>query len=143
MGFLKESYFAEDKRALNKSYIMSAAATEALSRLEERASTAVKASALHGGTFTLPLKLFISDALETDRSLVPSLSFLLVHHDNSGQRTNIVFDLGLRRDTDEYIPPIRDHLQTRQPMKTLPDVKQTLLDGGVQPLDITHVIISQ
>lgn len=140
---MKEIYFAKDKRVLNRSYIMSAAATEALSRLEERASTTVKASALHGGTFTLPLKLFISDALETDRSLVPSLSFLLVHHDNSGQRTNIVFDLGLRRDTDEYIPPIRDHLQTRQPMKTLPDVKQTLLDGGVQPLDITHVIISQ
>lgn len=122
---------------------MSAAATQALGRLEERASTTVKASALHGGTFTLPLKLFISDASETDRSLVPSLSFLLVHKDSSGQRTDIVFDLGLRRESEEYIPPIRDHLQTRQPMKTLPDVRQTLLDGGVQPLDITHVIISQ
>lgn len=122
---------------------MSAAATQALKSWEERASTTVKASALHGGTFTLPLKLFISDALETDRSLVPSLSFLLVHQDSNGQRTNIVFDLGLRRDTQDYIPPIRDHLQTRQPMKTLPDVRQTLLDGGVQPLDITHVIISQ
>lgn len=122
---------------------MSADARRVLSQLEERASTTVKASALHGGTFTLPLKLFISDASEADRSHVPSLSFLLVHHGGSGQRTNIVFDLGLRRNTEDYISPIRDHLQTRQPMNTLPDVKQTLIDGEVQLSDIAHIIISQ
>lgn len=124
-------------------YKMSEAATQALSRLEGKASTIVKVSALHGGTFTLPLKLFISDAAETDRSLVPSLAFLLAHHDSGGQQTNILFDLGLRRDTQDYIPPIRDHLHTRQPLITLPDVRQTLLDGGVQPLDIAQIIISQ
>lgn len=122
---------------------MSAAATQAWKHLEERASTTVNASALHGGTFTLPLKLFISDASDSDRSLVPSLSFLLVHQGNGDQRTNILFDLGLRRNTQDYIAPIRDHLHTRQPLNTLPDVRQTLLSGGVQPLDIAHIIISQ
>lgn len=122
---------------------MSTAAIQAWEHLERRASTSIKASALHGGTFTLPLKLFIADASEADRSLVPSLSFLLVHHDSGGQRTSILFDLGLRRDTEDYIPPIRDHLQTRHPLNTLPDVRQTLLDGGVQPVDIAQIIISQ
>lgn len=121
---------------------MSEAATQALEQLEKKAESTVTASALHGGTFTLPLKLFIADAQETDRSLVPSLAFLLVHQDQSGQRTNIVFDLGLRRDTHDYIPPIRDHLHSRQPMNTLPDVRQSLVDGGVRPADISHIIIS-
>lgn len=123
---------------------MSAAAIHALKQLEGKASTIVRVSALHGGTFTLPLKIFIADALDTDRSLVPSLSFLLVHDStNSGQRTNIVFDLGLRRNTQDYVPAIRDHLDSRQPLETLPDVRQSLLDGGVQPRDISRVIISQ
>ncbi|KAL1884028.1 hypothetical protein Daus18300_000137 [Diaporthe australafricana] len=121
---------------------MSAAAHSVLHVLEERAAKTVKASALHGGTFTLPLNVFISDALETDRSLVPSLSFLIVHNNDNGQRTNILFDLGLRRNVDDYIAPVRNHLQFRQPMNTLPDVKQTLVDGGVSPSDIGHVIIS-
>lgn len=122
---------------------MSTAATEALKQLEQKATTKVTASALHGGTFTLPLKLFISDATDTDRSLVPSLSFLLVHQAaGGGERTNIVFDLGLRRDTDGYIPPIRNHLYTRQPLDTLPDVRQSLLDGGMQIAEISNIIIS-
>lgn len=121
---------------------MSEAATRALEQLEQKARTTVTASALHGGTFTLPLSLFIADAAESDRSLVPSLAFLLIHQDASGQRTNIVFDLGLRRNTLDYIPPIRDHLYTRQPMNTLLDVRQSLIAGGVQPLEVTHIIIS-
>lgn len=121
---------------------MSAAAHSVLETLEERAANTVKVSALHGGTFTLPLNVFISDALETDRSLVPSLSFLLVHDDGRGERTNILFDLGLRRNVDDYIVPVRDHIKFRQPMITLPDVRQTLVDGGLDPSDIKHVIIS-
>lgn len=121
---------------------MSETAMKGLEQLEKRASTTVTASALHGGTFTLPLNLFIAGATDTDTSLVPSLSFLLVHEDADGQRTNILFDLGLRRDVQDYTPPIRDHLHARQPMDTLPDVRQSLAEGGVRPLDISHVIIS-
>lgn len=123
---------------------MSEAATQTLEQLEQRATTTVTASALHGGTFTLPLHLFIADAAESDRSLVPSLCFLLVHRaaGGGGPQTNIVFDLGLRRNTQDYIPPIRDHLHTRQPMNTLLDARQSLIIGGVQPPDISHVIIS-
>lgn len=121
---------------------MSEAATRALEQLEKRATNTVKVSALNGGTFTLPLNLFIQDAKDTDRSHVPSLSFLLVHQDKNGQTSNSIFDLGLRRDVDGYIAPIRDHLHTRQPMNTLPDVRQSLEDGGVQPKDISQIIIS-
>lgn len=121
---------------------MSEAATTTLEQLEQRATAVVRASALHGGTFTLPLKLFIADAAETDRSLVPSLSFLVSHQDANNQRTNIVFDLGLRRDIQGYIPSIQEHIQTRQPMNTLPDVRQSLEEGGVPPGDISHVILS-
>lgn len=121
---------------------MSEAAAQALDQLEKKAQGTVTISALHGGTFTLPLKLFIADAQETDRSLVPSLAFLLVHQDQSGHRTNIVFDLGLRRETDDYIPPIRDHLHSRQPVNTLPDVRQSLAEGGVRPADVSQIIIS-
>lgn len=121
---------------------MSTSATRALEHLEQNAKATVTASALHGGTFTLPLNLFIQDASEAERSLVPSLCFLLVHQDASGKPTNILFDLGVRRNTQDYIPPIRDHLHTRQPMNTMPDVHQSLVDGGVRPQDISHVIVS-
>jgi glyoxylase-like metal-dependent hydrolase (beta-lactamase superfamily II) len=121
---------------------MSAAAHSVLEAIEGRATNTVTASALNGGTFNIPLNVFISDALETDRSLVPTLSFLVAHDDNHGQRTNILFDLGLRRNVEDYIEPVRKHIQYRQPMKTLPDVRQSLVDGGVNTSDIAHVIIS-
>lgn len=122
---------------------MSEAATHTLEYLEQHARATVTASALHGGTFTLPLKLFLASATDKDRSTVPSLCFYIVHTDAaSGKKTNLVFDLGLRRETDNYIPPIRQHLTTRQPLDTSLDVRQSLLNGGVHPQDISHVIVS-
>lgn len=119
---------------------MSTATLQALEQLEKNASTTVsgRASALHGGTFTLPLNIFVADALERDRKLIPSLPALLAHEGRSGQRTNIVFDLGLRCNIQDYIAPIRDHLGTRKPLNTLPDVKQSLVEGGVQSRDISR-----
>lgn len=122
---------------------MSAAAKETLEYLEQHAKTTVTVSALHGGTFTLPLKLFIASATDKDRSTVPSLCFFIVHADEtSGKKTNIVFDLGLRRETENYIAPIRQHLTTRQPLDTSLDVRQSLINGGVQPQDVSNVIVS-
>lgn len=122
---------------------MSSAAKQALDYLEQHAKASVTVSALHGGTFTLPLKLFIAGATEKDRSTVPSLCFLLLHTDEaSGKKTNIIFDLGLRRDTENYLPSIRQHLTTRQPLDTSLDVRQSLLNGGVHPQDISNIIIS-
>lgn len=127
---------------------MSAAAIHTLEYLEQHARATVTASALHGGTFTLPLKLFLASATDKDRSTVPSLSFLIVHHGDDGEttsqggKTNLIFDLGLRRETDNYIAPIRQHLTTRQPLDTSLDVRQSLLNGGLQPGDISDVILS-
>lgn len=118
-------------------------APQVLDFLEQHASTSVAASALHGGTFTLPLKLFIASATDKDRSTVPSLAFLIVHTDNNtGKKTKTIFDLGLRRETENYIAPIRQHLTTRQPLDTSLDVRQSLLNGGVHPQDISNVIVS-
>lgn len=115
---------------------MSAAAVSALQHLEQTATTTVSVSALHGGTITLPLSLFLADAAPTERSLVPSLAFLIAG--------TVLFDLGLRRDTTAYPPPIRTHLTTRQPLTTLPDVRQSLVDGGVEEPQrtIASVILS-
>lgn len=122
---------------------MSALAKETLEFLEQHARGTVSVSALHGGTFTLPLNLFVASATDQDRSTVPSLCFLLAHTDAaSGQTTKTVFDLGLRRDTDGYIAPIREHLATRQPLDTALDTRQSLLDGGVPPAEIARVIVS-
>lgn len=126
---------------------MSAAAKETLDYLEQHASATVTVSALHGGTFTLPLKVFLASATDKDRSTVPSLSFLVVHSgggttDDNRKTRKLVFDLGLRRETDQYIAPIRQHLTTRQPLDASRDVRRSLLDGGVPPAAIADVIVS-
>lgn len=120
---------------------MSAAAIYTLEYLEQHARATVTASALHGGTFTLPLKVFLASATDKDRSTVPSLSFLIVHQ-GGGKVTNLIFDLGLRRETEHYTAPIRHHLATRQPLDTSLDVRQSLRHGGVQPDDVSDVIVS-
>lgn len=115
---------------------------EALLALESSARGHVNISALRGGTFTLPKRLFVSGAADDECSRVPSLSFLVAHQSpESGQRL-ILFDLGLRRDTSTYTPKIQSHLRNRLPMEALPDVRQSLLDGGLDPAAIDEVILS-
>lgn len=114
----------------------------ALSALELKARGEVRISALHGGTFTLPTKLFVSEVPDDERSLVPSLSFLITQTLPGGQRKYTLFDLGLRRDTSSYTPQIQSHLHNRLPMQLLPDVRQSLQDGGLGIEAINEVILS-
>ncbi|EXJ65843.1 uncharacterized protein A1O5_11084 [Cladophialophora psammophila CBS 110553] len=110
---------------------------------ESPSEATVQVYALSAGHFSLPERFFVHPASQTARRIVPSLSFLIIHEDQeTGQTTRIVFDLGLRRDTNRYSPPIQKHVETRQPMTTLPDVTASLAAGGLTPDDIHYVIYS-
>jgi len=103
----------------------------------------VQVHALSAGHFTLPEAQFVQPSDSTARKTVPSLSFFIRHTSKiTGETTRIVFDLGLRRDTNRYSEPIRRHVATRQPMETYPDVVESLAVGGVKPEDVDYVIYS-
>ncbi|KAK4230304.1 Metallo-hydrolase/oxidoreductase [Podospora fimiseda] len=99
----------------------------------------VQVHALSAGHFSLPENQFVHPATPGQQKTVPSLCFL-IQHPNS--HINIVFDLGLRRDTDRYPQPIRQHITTRQPLTTDPDVVKSLAKGGLTPSNIDYVIYS-
>ncbi|CRG84137.1 hypothetical protein PISL3812_01464 [Talaromyces islandicus] len=67
------------------------------------------------------------------------MSFLL-QHPQTGSK--IVFDLGMRRNLDDYPCSIHPHLSTRQPIHTRPDAVESLRKGGLDPSDIDMVILS-
>ncbi|KAF4470598.1 3-hydroxyisobutyrate dehydrogenase [Fusarium albosuccineum] len=115
---------------------------DALWALERKAHGQVTISARQGGTFTLPKKLFVSGASDDEQTRVPSLAFVLVYQSPAAGPRRILFDLGLRRNTEDYTLPIQNHLRNRLPMQTLPDVRQSLLDGGLACQDIDEVILS-
>ena len=103
----------------------------------------VQVHALSAGHLTLPEYQFVHPASETARNTVPSLAFLIQHDGvDGGRKTNIVFDLGLRRDLERYSEPIQRHAKTRQPITTDPDVVKSLAAGGLTPDDIDYVVYS-
>ncbi|KAF2453166.1 hypothetical protein BDY21DRAFT_293522 [Lineolata rhizophorae] len=119
--------------------------------------TYVTISALDAGHLTLPEHLFISDADKTVRATVPSLSFLIRHPcsttttssstsplDNPARGlTNLVFDLGLKRDLTQYAPAQQAHIANRQPTVLAPDCGDSLRAGGLDPAaDVDVVLLS-
>jgi hypothetical protein len=104
---------------------------------QHQATAVVSVHALSCGHFSLPEYQFVHPVSPDARRTVPSLAFLIQHRNQStGKHTRIVFDLGLRRDVRRYAPPIRKHVETRQPMTTDPDVTKSLASGGLKPEDI-------
>ncbi|KAL5398522.1 hypothetical protein PMIN06_002461 [Paraphaeosphaeria minitans] len=103
----------------------------------------VSVHALSAGRFTLPEYQFVHPVSKDARKTVPSLAFLIQHHNvQTGERTHIMFDLGLRRDISRYSPAIQKHTTTRQPMTTDPDVVKSLARGGLKPDDVDYVLYS-
>lgn len=103
----------------------------------------VSVHALSAGTFSLPERFFVTPLEdENARKIVPSLSFLIQHTTPDKNITRLVFDLGLRRDVTLYSPAIQNHVLSRQPMITTPDVVTSLAKGGLTPDDIDYVVIS-
>ena len=110
---------------------------------EEVEEATVKVHALQAGHFTLPERFFVHPASEVGRRTVPSLAFLIEHQNaGSDKITRIVFDLGLRRRAENYAEPIQQHIESRQPMNTVPDVTESLKAGGITPDDVDYVIYS-
>lgn len=105
--------------------------------------TYVSVSALEGGSLTLPESLFITHADPSKRTTVPSLCFLIRHTSPKSQKTtNLVFDLGLKRDFSKYTTSQQHHVSQRQPTSTSPDVTASLRNGGVKPEEIDVVVLS-
>lgn len=108
----------------------------------------VTISALDAGHLTLPERLFITDADPEKRSTVPSLSFLIQHPAGSSathgrNATNLVFDLGLKRDFTGYAPAQQAHISQRQPTVLSPDAGESLRKGGLDPAkDVDIVMLS-
>lgn len=102
--------------------------------------TYVSVSALNGGYLTLPERLFVTDADPEKRATVPSLAFLIQH---PRTKSNLVFDLGLKRDLTGYAPAQQAHISNRQPTTLHPDVADSLHEGGLEPAeDIDTVVLS-
>ncbi|CAK7202833.1 hypothetical protein SEUCBS139899_005560 [Sporothrix eucalyptigena] len=101
--------------------------------LKSNAPACVTLSALEGGHLTLPEKLFITDADPEKRATVPSLCFLIQHKsissDGKLKQTNLIFDLGLKRDLNGYPPKQQDHIAARQPVISHPDCADSLRYG--------------
>lgn len=91
----------------------------------------VTVSALDAGHLTLPEALFVTDADPEKRTTLPSLAFLVRHpsNDGSGRTTNLVFDLGLKRDLGGYPAKQQEHIANRQPTVTSPDCADSLRYG--------------
>lgn len=104
----------------------------------------VEVSALNGGSLTLPERLFVTRPVPNKKTTVPSLCFLIQHislRDN--KCTRIVFDLGVKKDVSQYVPGLHEHISQRHPLNTLPDVRESLLLGGLDSTkDINTVILS-
>lgn len=98
--------------------------------------------ALSTGSLTLPERFFITPADNEAKRTVPSLSFLIQHHSADNVTTRLVFDLGLRRDTNLYPEVLQKHIQSRSPVSTQPDAVASLAKGGLSPFDIDFVLFS-
>lgn len=96
-------------------------------------------SALEAGIINLPDEMFITNAVEGKVTSAPSLSFL-IHHPQRNE--NIVFDLGIRKDWNNYPPSIVDWIKTTYPVQVKQDVVESLAKGGKQPNDIHYVCLS-
>ncbi|KAF2006085.1 Metallo-hydrolase/oxidoreductase [Amniculicola lignicola CBS 123094] len=103
----------------------------------------VSISALEGGHLTLPEYLFVTDADPNKRSTVPSLCFLIQHPSTNGSKpTNLVFDLGLKRDFSGYREAQQHHIDQRQPTVVSPDVTESLKNGGLDAESVDVVVVS-
>lgn len=115
----------------------------------------VTVSPIIAGSLTLPDRFFVSPSDPEAKRSVPSLAFLVTHPGVSetansnaflkptpGKPFKLLFDLGLRRSADRYMPIQQKHLETRAPYTVAPGVAAQLEAEGVSASSIDAVIIS-
>ncbi|KAH7909074.1 beta-lactamase-like protein [Hygrophoropsis aurantiaca] len=97
-------------------------------------------SALEAGHLRVALNTVLADALPSEVQIFPSLAFSLRH---SGSGTNVVFDLGIKRDIQAYPPGVHDRIAKFQ---FEPSVKQSVSEslaiGGIPPEEVDIVVLS-
>ncbi|KAF8964387.1 Metallo-hydrolase/oxidoreductase [Flammula alnicola] len=96
-------------------------------------------SALEAGLIELPDEMFISNATPGKVTTAPSLSFLL-NHSTTGQK--FVFDLGIRKDWENYPPVIVDWIHNVYRVHVKQDVAESIVKGGASLSDIAYVCLS-
>ncbi|KAF9011288.1 Metallo-hydrolase/oxidoreductase [Cyathus striatus] len=96
-------------------------------------------SALEAGLIDLPDEMFITGATKGNVTTAPSLSFLLQHSEN---HQKFLFDLGIRRDWENYPPPVVEWINQVYHVNVKQDVVESLRKGGTSPQDITNVCLS-
>ncbi|KZT36325.1 Metallo-hydrolase/oxidoreductase [Sistotremastrum suecicum HHB10207 ss-3] len=96
-------------------------------------------SALEAGHIQLSAKMYVTGAGDDEKDLAPSLSFLLRH---SNATARVVFDLGLRKDTETYGPGVAEIIKKWFPIDIPQDVAESLRKGGLDPSEIDYVILS-
>ncbi|PPQ97717.1 hypothetical protein CVT26_001907 [Gymnopilus dilepis] len=97
-------------------------------------------SALDGGALSAQEGLFITNARPGHKDILPSLCFLLQHSEN---QKKFIFDLGVRPDTENYPPMVREKVFTAFPPEpNYGDVVNSLSKGEMKPEDLDFVCLS-
>lgn len=100
------------------------------------------ASALEAGHLWIDLPFFIDPppppSSQSDLE-VPSLAFYLQH---SSKNTKFVFDLGIRKDKENYPPNIETVFKVMGRSRVPMDVTDSLRKGGAEPGEVEYVAIS-
>lgn len=99
-----------------------------------------RVSALEGGLLGLPDRMIITDASPDAVTTAPSLSFLIQNSHDPLRR--VLFDLGIRKDWENYTPQTLQRIQNLFAVKVEQDVVASLLKGGLTPSDIAFVCLS-
>jgi glyoxylase-like metal-dependent hydrolase (beta-lactamase superfamily II) len=94
-------------------------------------------SALEAGMLKLPLEVVLEGV--QGAVTVPSLAFL-VRHTTSGK--SIVFDLGIRRDWEQYPPLVAELLKDRFTTDVPQTVVESLEKGGFDISSLDYVVYS-
>jgi glyoxylase-like metal-dependent hydrolase (beta-lactamase superfamily II) len=96
-------------------------------------------SVLEAGLIDLKDEMFITNAEPGKVTRAPSLSFLLTH---SLTGKKVVFDLGIRKDWENYPPVIVKWIKEVYPVDVKQDVVESLSKGGISPDDVDFVCLS-
>ncbi|KAF8502995.1 beta-lactamase-like protein [Hysterangium stoloniferum] len=96
-------------------------------------------SALEAGVLDFPTHIFVKDVPKDEVHTVPSLSFSLRH---SQSNAHLLFDLGLRKDVENFTPSTQELIKETMPVQIPQDVSESLIKGGIQPKDVTTIVLS-
>ncbi|KAJ5774832.1 hypothetical protein N7457_009728 [Penicillium paradoxum] len=111
------------------------------SPLDDKAGSAsIALRRLEAGYLDLPMHLFVQGAPKDEIRRVPSMAWLISH---GPSKTNLVFDLGIKKDVQNYPPAVYERMKRLVHADVPQDVFESLEKGGLDvQSDINTVIFS-